>query len=101
MDAAGRSKLVTGRESLICREGTGSGCESGSLPGMVLRLEANPELLSLSLLGCESGAKPDRPTWQQRKTRAAASSTSGIRRLQFGFARASNQNPVESREACG
>ncbi len=41
----------------------------------------------------ESTAKPNRPTWQQRKTRAAASFGLGTRSLRFGYTRARRPKP--------
>ena len=45
----------------------------------------------------ELKANPNRPTWQQRQTRAAASSGPGTRCLRFGFARTLAQNPATPR----
>ncbi len=45
--------------------------------------------------------KPNRPTWQQRKTRAAATSRPATRSLRFGYAGLDGQNPAQSREFLG
>jgi len=49
----------------------------------------------------ESKANPNRSTWQQRKTRAAASFGLGSRSLRFECAKPLAQNPAESRHFPG
>ena len=49
----------------------------------------------------EPRANPNRPTWQQRKTRAAAPSRPRTRGLRFGCAKPIGQNPAESRDFLG
>jgi hypothetical protein len=51
------------------------------------------DLLSPALHCGESKANPNRPTWQQRKTRAAVSSRPGAVSLRFGYARARRPRP--------
>ncbi len=58
-------------------------------------------LLSPALRWGESRANPNRPTWQQRKTWAAASFRRGTRSLRCGCAKPLAQNPAESRDFPG
>ena len=58
-------------------------------------------LLSPALRWGKSRANPNRPTWQQRKTWAAASFGLGTRSLRFGCAKPLAQNPAESRDFPG